>query len=324
VSGVRLEIGEYVFPTSGLLSDVNASLEPSELTRHALPVGMTGSGKTGLATVLLEELQLVGVPTLVIDSGGAMGGLMLRFPDLQPDDFEPWLETHSSHGSGAALCDNAAETAALWRSQLGSDRDRLVRLAETGGTRFFTPGSSVGMPLNLTGLPGLPSSQDDRALHLSAEHYVGALARLGVVDPDPLGSPEHVLLVNLIEHAQKEGRFLDLSALIADVVHPPTRRIGVMSVDTFIDETRRYALAKQINGLLASTTCAPLLEGPGLSLNTLVGTASGRVACTIVSLAHGPGLPGCCEYRYLDGRPPTHRTGQRAGPGKDRRHPVGC
>ena len=43
---------------------------------------MTGSGKTGLAIVLLEEALLAGIPALVLDPKGDMGNLALTFPDL--------------------------------------------------------------------------------------------------------------------------------------------------------------------------------------------------------------------------------------------------
>lgn len=246
--------------------------------------GMTGSGKTGLATVLLEELQLAGVPTLVIDPGGAMAGLLLRFPRLNPLDFEPWLETHPSHG--ATVCQQASDTANLWRSQLGTDQDRLTQLAFAGPTRFVTPGSQIGMPLNLTGLPGPHPAHDERDLHQAAEHFVGALARLGVVEPDPLASPEHVLLVNLIEHAYRQQRILKLTDLIVEVIRPPLRRLGVIEVDRFIDEDRRYALAMRLNALLASPSFAPLLHGPALSFDTLLESVGGRAPCTVISLAH--------------------------------------
>src|SRR5690606_17618791 len=45
-------------------------LPPHHLVTHGVVVGMTGSGKTGLLTVMLEEALRSGVPALLIDVKG--------------------------------------------------------------------------------------------------------------------------------------------------------------------------------------------------------------------------------------------------------------
>jgi hypothetical protein len=60
-----------------------------DLTTHAVCVGMTGSGKTGLGIILLEEAALDGVPSMVIDPKGDMTNLLLTFPELRPRIFSP-------------------------------------------------------------------------------------------------------------------------------------------------------------------------------------------------------------------------------------------
>ena len=66
--------------------------DSKDLTTHAVCVGMTGSGKTGLCLSLIEEAGLDGVPVIAIDPKGDLGNLLLTFPELQPADFRPWID----------------------------------------------------------------------------------------------------------------------------------------------------------------------------------------------------------------------------------------
>ena len=56
--------------------------DSKDLTTHAVCVGMTGSGKTGLCLALLEEAALNGIPAIAIDPKGDLGNLLLAFPKL--------------------------------------------------------------------------------------------------------------------------------------------------------------------------------------------------------------------------------------------------
>ena len=61
---------------------------------------MTGSGKTGLGIVLIEEALSAGVPTLLIDPKGDLTNLCLTFPHLAPADFEPWVNEGDATKAG--------------------------------------------------------------------------------------------------------------------------------------------------------------------------------------------------------------------------------
>ena len=63
---------------------------------HGVVLGMTGSGKTGLTTVVIEEAINSGIPVLVIDVKGDLPNLLLAFPDFDPGRFMPWVEGYAA------------------------------------------------------------------------------------------------------------------------------------------------------------------------------------------------------------------------------------
>src|SRR6187200_2232085 len=63
-----------------------------DLVTHAVCVGMTGSGKTGLCLSLIEEAAIDGVPVIAIDPKGDLGNVLLTFPSLAGADFRPWID----------------------------------------------------------------------------------------------------------------------------------------------------------------------------------------------------------------------------------------
>src|SRR5437868_11634702 len=94
--------------------------DSSDLVTHAVCVGMTGSGKTGLCLTLLEEAAIDGIPALVIDPKGDLSNLMLTFPDLKGEDFEPWINTDDARKKGVSVKDYAKQQADAWKNGLAA------------------------------------------------------------------------------------------------------------------------------------------------------------------------------------------------------------
>ena len=90
------------------------------LTTHGVIVGMTGSGKTGLGVVLLEEALLSGVPVLVLDPKGDMGNLLLTFPDLRPRTSAPGSIRRRRGEKGSRWTRWRRRPPATWREGLAS------------------------------------------------------------------------------------------------------------------------------------------------------------------------------------------------------------
>jgi len=283
-------LGAELDPQTGQRTDRPLSYEPDDLVTHGVIVGMTGSGKTGLGMVLLEEALLAGIGCLVIDPKGDLGNLALTFPELQPAQFEPWVDAQQAARDGRTATEAAAAAAADWSNGLASwglGGERIRALRDAAPVTLYTPGSSSGVGLNLVGsLHAPPAGTDPESVQDEIEGYVSGLLALAGIDADPLASPPHILLSNLIADAWARGRDLDLGALLALVQDPPMRKLGVLDLDTFFPPKDRMALLIRLNGLLASPSFQAWSQGVPLDIEAMLRTATGGPRAAVVTLSH--------------------------------------
>ncbi|WP_051062793.1 ATP-binding protein [Ilumatobacter nonamiensis] len=274
----------------GADSTDHLTVDTGDLTTHGVIVGMTGSGKTGLGVIAIEEALRAGLPVIAIDPKGDLTNLCLTFPDLAPSDFRPWIDEAQAKNAEATPDVFAADQAALWTKGLagwglaGRDIGEL-----RAGTDFsiYTPGSESGIPLNIVGSLQVPADMSDAEIvGDEIEGYVTGLLGLVGIEADPLSSREHILLSNLIHHSWSEGRALDLMTLVGMVATPPIRKLGVFELDQFFPESDRMKLAMQLNGLLASPSFAAWATGPPIDIDSMLFTPDGQPRCAIVTTAH--------------------------------------
>ena len=266
--------------------------DSKDLLTHAVCVGMTGSGKTGLCVALLEEAAIDGVPCLVIDPKGDLSNLLLTFPALSGEEFLPWVDPDEARKKGLSPEAYAAEQAELWRRGLadwGQDGERIRRLREAAEFAVYTPGSSAGLPVSILRSFAAPPREilnDDELLHERIATTVSGLLGLLGVAADPLQSREHILLSSILNLTWRQGLDLDLAGLIEAVQAPGMQRIGVLDIEAFYPAKDRFELAMKLNNLLAAPAMQAWLEGPPLDIGRLLYTPQGRARVSIFSLAH--------------------------------------
>jgi len=266
--------------------------DSKDLVTHAICVGMTGSGKTGLCIDLIEEAALDGVPTIVIDPKGDLANLMLTFPELRPEDFRPWIDESEAARKGVGPDEFAAEQAALWRDGLaswGQDGARIGRLRAAADFAVYTPGSRAGIPLSILRSFAAPPEKlraDEEALRDRVSGAATGLLTLVGIEADPVQSREHILVSTLLARAWQRGEDLDLAGLIDQLESPPVERIGAMELERFFPAKARRALATRLNGILAAPGFQAWLEGEPMDPGALLRTPAGKPRVSIISIAH--------------------------------------
>ena len=266
--------------------------DSKDMVTHAVCVGMTGSGKTGLCLSLLEEAAMDSVPVIAIDPKGDLANLLLTFPDLAPGDFEPWINEDDARRKGVSPSEFATQQSELWKNGLakwGQDGERIRKLRETAEFAIYTPGSSAGIQLSIMKsftVPPPEIMEDGELLRERISTTVTSLLGLLGIEADPIRSREHILLSTIINTCWQNGKDLDLAALIQQIQQPPFNKIGVMDIESFYPGKERFELAMSINNLLASPGFSSWMEGEPLDINNLLYTPSGKPKISIISIAH--------------------------------------
>jgi hypothetical protein len=263
-----------------------------DLTTHAICVGMTGSGKTGLCIGLLEEAALDKVPAILIDPKGDITNLLLQFPQLRAEDFLPWVNPDDARRKGSTNEEYSKATADTWRKGLadwGIGPDRIKSLSESADFCIYTPGSDSGLPVSiLTSLtaPGVDFEANAEAIRERISGTASALLGLAGIDADPVRSREAILISTIFEYFWRKNEDLSLEKLIMSIQNPPVRQLGVFDVETFYPQKNRFELAMALNTLVAAPSFQSWLQGEPLDIDHMFFTDSGKPRHSIFYIAH--------------------------------------
>jgi hypothetical protein len=266
--------------------------DSADLVTHAVCVGMTGSGKTGLCIAMLEEAAIDGIPAIVIDPKGDLANLLLTFPDLKPEDFAPWVNAEDARKKGISVEEYAVQQAELWRNGLADweqDGSRITKLKHSADFSIYTPGSNAGIPVSILksfAAPPPAVREDNELMTERVNTTVTSLLGLLDIDADPIKSREHILISTILNQKWSQGDDLDIAALIQQIQTPTINRIGVMDLESFYPAKDRFELAMSLNNLLAAPAFGGWMEGEPLDLQNLLHTDEGKPRIAIFSIAH--------------------------------------
>lgn len=266
--------------------------DSKDLNTHAVIIGMTGSGKTGLGIGLLEEALIDRIPVIAIDPKGDLPNLLLTFPQLTAQDLRPWVNEQDALKKGLTADRYAGEQAEFWKKGLaswGQDAARIQRLRETADFSVYTPGSSAGQPLCVlrSFAPPPPAVLNDvDLLRDRIQTTATSLLALMGMEADPISSREHILIANILNTVWLEGRSLDLAGLIQAIQTPPFERVGIMDMESFYPSKERFALAMRLNNLLAAPGFEAWLQGDALDINRMLFSTAGKPRASVITISH--------------------------------------
>jgi hypothetical protein len=276
----------------GKLQEGLVLYDSKDLTTHGVIIGMTGSGKTGLGIALIEEALIDKIPVIAVDPKGDLPNLLLSFPQLRAEDFRPWVNEQDAVLQGLSSDEFAAEQAKTWREGLarwGQEPGRIARLQDSADFSVYTPGSNAGLPVSILRTfappPAAILADSDLLRERIQTTTTGLLALIGT-EADPLTSPEHILIANILESTWAEGRGLDLAGLIHAIQSPPFASLGVMDLDLFFPAKERFALAMRLNSLLAAPGFESWLSGEPLDISSMLFTDQGKPRLSIFTINH--------------------------------------
>jgi hypothetical protein len=285
-------LGRRYDPATHKLADDIVYYDARDLVTHAIVVGMTGSGKTGLCITMLEEAILDNIPAIIIDPKGDITNLLLTFPDFKPEDFQPWINIDDARRAGLDVPTYAADIASRWRDGLqswGIVPDRLRWLKSIARYSIYTPGSDAGLPVSILASLAAPRegwAGNEEANREKIAAVVTALLALIGKNAQPVKDKEHVLISNIFEYNWQRGISLTLEDIINQVQRPPFAKLGVLDVDSYMSEKVRYKLAMELNNIVAAPSFQSWIQGEPLDIQNLLYQPNGRARVSIFYIAH--------------------------------------
>lgn len=273
------------------------TIEPEHLKTHAMCVGMTGSGKTGLCIALLEELALKGVPIICIDPKGDLGNIL--FCPRTPLEFSMLIPEEESRAAGMEHMAYAAKVQAEWsnaRTQDAIGSQKLEAYCNVG-MRMYTPGGGAGIGLSILSAMRAPAEGNVPAFqqHPDDGVFVGQVmgqraeivtdTLLALVPKAQQTQQSRSLVTAILCTCWQQRADVSMPLLVDMIADPPMSYLGGLDMETYYPRTKRMRLAQEFNAVMSSPTWEAWMSGDDLDLDTLF-YAEGKPTITVINIAH--------------------------------------
>ena len=265
----KLNIGQAIDGTK-------FEIDSSSLTKHAIILGATGSGKTVLSKVIVEEAVLQGIPTFAIDPKGDIGNLAFKSANF---DFAKW----SGKEADALKIERTNYAASLQKMY----RDKVAEFRVASGAasnldkvtvRIFTPKSSAGLAVGIspelsapTNFNRLLETDIASAADLLDLTSFNLLRLAGYVEGD---RKQITFISSVLENAWKNGDNLSIKDLIKNIESPSFSYIGSLPVSKVVSDRERKDLATRINLLISDPKLRSWSAAGSFNFSELFGSPS--------------------------------------------------
>ena len=262
-----------------------------DMLAHTVCIADSGAGKTGLGICLMEEAAIDNIPVIAIDTKGDLSSLLLRFESQSEETFLPWIDADEARRAGLSSQELAKRESAKWHDGLlnsAQDLERIKRLNACAEFSYYTPASSIGIPLAIKSYFQCPPSDIIEDVDLFKEQIRNAVTNTLLfagltVEPK---SKEHILLSAILQSFWKQKKDVSLVELLSQIENPPVQRFGALDLEAFFPAASRHDFALQLNNALASSDFELWTEGEPISIDKLLYNASGKNKVSIISIAH--------------------------------------
>lgn len=247
--------------------------DSNALTKHAVVLGATGSGKTVLCKSIIEEAVLNNIPIIAIDPKGDISSLGICSNNFK---FRPFCDIEAKSVSKEPE-KYEEELKKLYEKEIKNSnitKNTIKKYCDKINLEIYTPKSNSGKSLSVA--PDLKVPHNFKQLYDDDPNITSNLIEpiaetlLSLVEYPLSAKKEITLVTKIIEEYWLQNKSLEIIQLIHSVSEPPFEKIGALSLDLFISKKQRQLLASKLNLLLTTPSLKYWFTGDAIDFDKLL------------------------------------------------------